>query len=68
MEDKIIKTSELYWMFGMLLTILLVIGHYVKMIYLGTEEYIWLISAGIIFIYSLFINHNKRIKNKFDKE
>jgi len=63
-----IKLSDLYWCFGILFTLGFIILHYVRSIFTGKLEFLWVIIATIIFIASLLIAHNKKIRDNLDYE
>lgn len=68
MKESKIRPSEIYWMFFMISTILLIIGHYVRMIYLGEVEYTFIIFGSIMFVLGSLILFIKKIKDSYDYE
>jgi hypothetical protein len=60
MERKYLKPSEFYWGIGLLLTINILIIHHI------TQDLSYFILSILVFILTLFIGYNKKIKNKAD--
>jgi hypothetical protein len=60
MEREYVKPSDFYWGIGLLTSVLFLILYYVS-----GELYFFILGA-ILFIVTLIIGHNKKIRNSFD--
>lgn len=56
-----ILLSDMYWCFGMILTTLFTILHYVV-----EDDWLYLLSAGIFYVLTLTLNHNEKVRNSLD--
>jgi hypothetical protein len=63
-----IYLSDLYWCFGMLMTMILLIGHYVVSIHNGELENLFIWASVIVFILTLCISHIKKIRDRLNFE
>lgn len=60
-KEQYVKPSDFYWGIGMILTIILLDIYYSS----GKLMRYWWLSL-FLFIFSMIISHNKKIRNKFD--